>query len=124
MTSTIDESLADIDKTPVSYELSLSMYDGLLETCRPFYFPSDREQEETSSSSNIVPKIPPRLEDALEMQKKEGGLPSQTLPRRKRASPTHHLDDNDKYGGRKVRVKTITFQEPSVAGRKKFKSYK
>lgn len=120
----IDERVADIDKTPVSYELSLSMYDGLLETCRPFYFPSDRKQEETSSSSNTVHKIPPRLEDSLEMQNKEARLSSLTLPRRKRASPTHHLDDNDKYGGRKVRVKTITFQEPYVAGRKKFKSYK
>lgn len=115
--SSIDESLADIDKTPVSYELSLSMYDGLLETCRPFYF------GEPSSSSNVVHKIPPRLEDAIEMQEDKARSSSLASPSRKRASPTL-LDDNNKNGGRKVRVKTITFQEPSPASRKKSKSYK
>ena len=122
---TVDESLPDIDKTPVSYELSLSMYDGLLETCRPFYFPSDREQSDQSSSVNVVHKIPPRLEDALEMQQREKARSSssQTIPSRKRAIPTL-LDKNDRYGGRKVRVKTITFQEPSVPSRKKSKTYK
>ena len=102
---------ADIDKTPVSYELSLSMYDGLLETCRPFYFPSEREQGYLSPPPNGVQKIPPRLEDALEMQKEEARSSSVTPQSRKRASPTL-LDNNDKYGRRKVRVKTITFQEP------------
>ena len=109
-------SLADIDKTPVSYELSLSMYDGLLETCRPFYFPSDRELANLSRPPNGVNKILPRLEDALKMQKEGARSSSQASPSRKRASPTL-LDNNDKHGGRKVRVKTITFQEPSPGSR-------
>ena len=121
--STIEESLAHIDKTPVSYELSLSMYEGLLETCRPFYFPSEREQGSVSSSPNATHKITPRLEDALKMQKEEEEWASAKTSSRKRSTPPP-LADKEKYGGRKVRVKTITFQEPSLVSRKKSMSFK
>ena len=116
--STIEECLAHVDRTPISYELSLSMYDGLLETCRPFYFPSEREQSSVTSSPNAAHKIPPRLEDALKMQKEEEERSSAKTSSRKRSTPPP-LADKEKYGGRKVRVKTITFQEPSLVSRKK-----
>jgi len=108
-----DIARANIDNTPVRYELSLSMYDGLLKTCRPFYFPSEREQD--TSSSDSVFNIAPRLEDALRKQRDEeesGQSAPTTKGGRKRSSPAP-LDNNDKYCGRKVRVKTISFQEPA-----------
>ena len=108
-------TFADIDKTPVSYELSLSMYHGLLESCRPFYFPS---QQEVAPNTSQKINLAPLLEDALLLKKETAANESiastcQVLP----------LDDNEKHGGRKVHTKTISFHEPPdyLPSRKKAK---
>lgn len=102
-------TFADIDKTPVSYELSTSMYHGLLESCRPFYFPSKQQvKANTSQESNLAPL----LEDALLLKKKMASSLSIGSTRSNTSTQILPLSDNEKHGGRKVHSKTISFHEP------------
>ena len=103
-------TFADIDKTPVSYELSTSMYHGLLESCRPFYFPSEQQvKPNTSQKSNLTPL----LEDALLLKRKMASSLSIGSTRSNTSTQIFPLSDNEKRGGRKVYSKTISFHEPT-----------
>lgn len=102
-------TFADIDKTPVSYELSTSMYHGLLESCRPFYFPSEQQvKPNTSQKTNLTPL----LEDALLLEKEMASSLSIGSTRSNTSTQILPLSDNEKNGGRKVHSKTISFHEP------------